>query len=118
MNKPMPTPTDCRKCGRPYYGAAGLLCDKCEREAKRPLDAAACSEARAEVTKRITGRIASIEVGEIVKVTQNDGKTCTVERETWRGSLVEINNRVVGAPVNHLKFRPQNDLAQTRRAGD
>jgi hypothetical protein len=39
----MPTPTDCRKCGRPYYGAAGLLCDECEREAKRPLDAAACS---------------------------------------------------------------------------
>ena len=30
----MPTPTDCRRCGLPYYGAAGLLCDECEREAK------------------------------------------------------------------------------------
>ena len=28
----MPTPTDCRKCGRPYYGAAGLLCEECERD--------------------------------------------------------------------------------------
>ena len=36
----MPTPTDCRKCGRLYYGAAGLLCDECEKKAKRPLDAA------------------------------------------------------------------------------
>ena len=62
----------------------------------------------AEVTKRITGRIASIEVGEIVKVTHNDGQTCTVERETWRGSLVEINNRVVGVPVNCLQFSPTN----------
>ena len=30
----MPTPTDCRRCGLPYYGAAGLLCDECERDAK------------------------------------------------------------------------------------
>ena len=35
MNTLMPTPTDCRKCGRPYYGAAGLLCDECERMTTR-----------------------------------------------------------------------------------
>ena len=65
----------------------------------------------AEVTKRITGRIASIEVGETVKVTNNDGQTCTVERTTWRGSLVELNNRVVGVPLNCLKFSPTNARA-------
>ena len=64
----------------------------------------------AEVSKRITGRIASFEVGEIVKVTHNDGRTCTIERETWRGSLVEICNRVVGVPVNRLKFLPLNSV--------
>ena len=69
----------------------------------------------AEVTKRITGRIASIEVGETVKVTHNDGQTCTVERETWRGSLVEINNRVVGVPVNCLKFSPTNASVEARQ---
>ncbi len=79
-----------------------------ELESQCPSDAPASSESIAEVAKRIVGRIASIEVGEIVKVTHNDGQTCTVERETWRGSLVEINNRVVGVPVNCLKFRPQN----------
>jgi hypothetical protein len=72
------------------------------------LNEAGISPTLAEVTKRITGRIASIEVGEVVKVTHNDGQTCTVERETWRGSLVEINNRVVGVPVNCLKFSPTN----------
>jgi hypothetical protein len=45
----MPTPTDCRRCGRPYYGAAGLLCGECEREAKRPLDAVDCSLSLAEL---------------------------------------------------------------------
>lgn len=27
----MPTPTDCKKCGEPYYGPPGVLCDDCEK---------------------------------------------------------------------------------------
>jgi hypothetical protein len=57
----MPTPTDCRKCGRPYYGAAGLLCDECEREAKRPLDAADCSLSLAELLAWADEECAKIE---------------------------------------------------------
>jgi ribosomal protein L37E len=47
----MPTPIDCRRCGLPYYGAAGLLCDECEREAKRPVDAAWIEEHSPENTQ-------------------------------------------------------------------
>lgn len=54
-NNPMPTPTDCRKCGRPYYGAAGLLCDECERVALGPSDATPCSPR--ELAARIATRL-------------------------------------------------------------
>ena len=39
----MPTPSECKKCDRPYYGAAGMLCRECERDAERPSDATTCS---------------------------------------------------------------------------
>jgi hypothetical protein len=39
----MPTPTECKKCGDPYYGPPGVLCNDCEREALSPSDATACS---------------------------------------------------------------------------
>lgn len=85
-----------------------IVDDMREREAEDRLHPTAGSEARAEVIKRITGMVASIEVGEFVRVTRIDGTTCTVERETWRGSMVTLNNCIVGAPLNHLKFCPQN----------
>jgi len=43
MNKLMPTPTDCKQCGEPYYGPPGVKCNDCERAALDPSDATDCS---------------------------------------------------------------------------
>lgn len=61
----MPTPTDCRRCGRPYYGAAGLLCDECERDSKRRLDEAAGSPVGVEA--RVAADIAARQRVGIIK---------------------------------------------------
>ncbi len=50
------------------------------------------------------GMVCSIKKGDALKITQNNGETCSIERATWEGSKVTLSNCIAWVPVRLIKI--------------
>lgn len=58
----------------------------------------------ARLVRDVEGQYAKFKVGEIVKVTNIDRSTCTIERNRWKGSLVPLANVLAAVPTSAMDF--------------
>lgn len=107
-NGPLP---QCTEDATTRIGNIPLCAEHGDRSAMKPRQS---EEATAK--ERISGMVCTIEAGEKIRVTNNNGETCTVERIQWSGSDVKLSNCIVGVPMKmiEINWQARAEAAESR----
>jgi hypothetical protein len=61
----------------------------------------------ARVVKTVKGKFSLWRKGELVRVRDVHHRSCSIDRDKWKGSLVELANVCCGVPLSFVKFLPK-----------